>query len=201
MPPALVPPALVAIGTSWGGLAALGRILGDLPADFAAPVVVIQHRSKGSDRLLAELLQDLSDLEVHEAEDKDPLLPANVYVAPSDYHLLVDSGQISLTTDEPVRYSRPSIDVTFGSAAESCGSGAIGVVLTGANDDGSRGLSRILALGGQGIIQDPETAEIAIMPAAARRAAPAAEVLPLENIGPRLVELVGGLPGSRRKAG
>lgn len=192
---------IVAIGTSWGGLAAVGRILSALPPDFPVPIVVVQHRSRESNRFLAELLQDTSDLKVQEAEDKDVLAPAKVYVAPSDYHLLVDSAQVSLTIDEPVRYSRPSIDVTFSSIAESYGSGAIGVVLTGANQDGARGLARIIALAGRGLVQDPDTAEVPIMPAAAKRAAPSAEVLPLEEIGPRLVEMLRAGEPSRRKAG
>ncbi len=192
---------VVAIGTSWGGLSALGRILTSLPRGFPTPIVIVQHRSRESDKLLASLLQDLSDLTVQEAEDKDILTPSKVYVGPADYHLLVDAGQISLTTDEAVRYSRPSIDVMFESAAVEYGSSAIGVVLTGANQDGARGLARIVALGGRAIVQDPETAEVPIMPAAASKAVPAAEVLPLEDIGPRLVEMVSGSVHSRRKAG
>lgn len=194
-------PAMVAIGTSWGGLGALVGILSAIPEGFPAPILIVQHRSKDSDKLLSDLLQDVCALKVQEAEDKDFLLPSNVYVAPADYHLLVDGEQISLTTDEPVRYSRPSIDVTFSSVAESYGSGSIGVILTGANQDGARGLSQILAMGGRGLVQDPETAEVAVMPAAARRAAPDAEILPLEDIAPRLVEMVSGLVHSRRKAG
>ena len=192
---------IVAIGTSWGGLAALGRILSDLPKKFPAPLIVVQHRSKDSDDLLAKLLQDVCDLNVREAEDKDVLQPATVYVAPSDYHLMVDFGQVSLTTDAPVRYSRPSIDVAFESVSRAYGSGAIGVVLTGANDDGSRGLARIIALGGRGIVQDPDTAEVPIMPAAAVKAVPSAEVLPLEKIAARLVEMVSGSVHGKRKAG
>lgn len=192
---------VVAIGTSWGGLSALGRILGGLPAAFPLPIVVVQHRSKDSDDLMAKLLQDMSDLDVHEAEDKDTLLPSNVYVAPADYHLMVDDGEVSLTTDAPVRYSRPSIDVAFESVARSYGSGAIGVVLTGANEDGSRGLARIIALGGRGIVEDPESAEMPVMPEAARRAAPEAEVLPLQDIAPRLVRMAATPLQSKRKAG
>jgi two-component system chemotaxis response regulator CheB len=104
---------VVAIGTSWGGLSALGRLLGAMPGTFPLPILVVQHRSKDSDNLLAKLLQDMSDLTVREAEDKDMLVPSNVYVAPADYHLLVDAGQVSLATDAPVRYSRRSIDVAF----------------------------------------------------------------------------------------
>lgn len=192
---------IVAIGTSWGGLAALGRILTDLPKNFGAPVLVVQHRSKDSGDLLAKLLQDICDLNVREAEDKDVLKPATVYVAPADYHSMVDFGQVSLTTDAPVRYSRPSIDVAFESVSRAYGSGAIGVVLTGANDDGSRGLARIISLGGRGIIQDPRTAEIPIMPAAAVKAAPGAEILQLQEIAPRIVEMVNGSVHSKRRAG
>lgn len=190
---------VVAIGTSWGGLSALGRILGGLPAAFPLPIVVVQHRSKDSDNLMAKLLQDMSDLNIHEAEDKDTLLPSNVYVAPADYHLMVDDGQVSLTTDAAVRYSRPSIDVAFESVARSYGSGAIGVVLTGANEDGARGLARIIALGGRGIVEDPKTAEMRVMPEAAKRAVPDAEVLPLQDIAPRLVIMA--TPTQKRKAG
>lgn len=192
---------VVAIGTSWGGLNALVRILGGLPAGFPMPVVVVQHRSKDSDDLMAKLLQDMSDLNVREAEDKDTLLPSNVYVAPSDYHLLVDDGQVSLTTDAPVRYSRPSIDVAFESVARAYGSGAIGVVLTGANEDGARGLARIMDLGGRGIVEDPKTAEMPVMPEAAKRAAPDAEVLPLQDIAPRLLLMAAAPRQAKRKAG
>lgn len=192
---------IVAIGTSWGGLSALGRILGALPGDFAAPIVVVQHRSKDSDNLMAKLLQDTSDLTIREAEDKDTLLPANVYVAPSDYHLLVDGGEVSLTLDAPVRYSRPSIDVAFESIARSYGSAAIGVILTGANDDGARGLARIIALGGRGIVEDPASAEMPVMPEAAKRASPGAEVLPLQDIPARLVRMVNAPYQAKRKAG
>src|SRR5712671_3536309 len=168
--------SVVGVGTSWGGLAALRKLLGDLPGDFNLPVVVVQHRSKDSDRLLSQLLQDATDLRVCEAEDKDPLTPGTVHVAPADYHILVDTGYLSLTVEEPVRFSRPSIDVMLSSAADTYGSGAIGVVLTGANEDGARGLAHIVKRGGRALVQDPKTAEIPIMPAAAILAAPTAEI-------------------------
>jgi two-component system, chemotaxis family, protein-glutamate methylesterase/glutaminase len=181
--------SVVGVGTSWGGLAALRKLLGDLPGDFNLPVVVVQHRSKDSDRLLSQLLQDATDLRVCEAEDKDPLTPGTVHVAPADYHILVDTGYLSLTVEEPVRFSRPSIDVMFSSAADTYGSGAIGVVLTGANEDGARGLADIVKRGGRALVQDPRSAEIAIMPLAAVKMAPSAEVLPLEALAPKLIEL------------
>ena len=184
-----MPYSVVGIGTSWGGLAAMSRLLGELPADFSLPVVVVQHRSKDSDRLLSELLQDATDLKVSEVEDKEPLMPGTVYIAPADYHVLIDDGYLSLTVEEPVRFSRPSIDVMLSSAADTYGSGAIGVVLTGANEDGARGLSDIVKRGGRALVQDPRTAEIPIMPDAALKAVPSAEVLTLEALAPRLIEL------------
>jgi two-component system chemotaxis response regulator CheB len=196
-----MPGGIVAIGTSWGGLSALRRILGAIPAGFPMPIVVVQHRSKTADDLLAKLLQDVSDLAIREAEDKDVLMPSTVYVAPPDYHLLVENGQVSLATDAPVRYSRPSIDVMFESVAEAYGSGAIGVVLTGANQDGALGLARIVALGGRGVIEDPDSAEVPIMPLAAKAAVLEAEILPLQNIAQRLVEMASGSVHSKRKAG
>jgi two-component system chemotaxis response regulator CheB len=183
--------SVVGIGTSWGGLAAMTRLLGGLPGDFSLPVVVVQHRGKDSDRLLTELLQDATELRVCEAEDKEPLVPGTVHIAPANYHVLIDEGYLSLTVEEPVRFSRPSIDVMFSSAADTYGAGAIGVVLTGANEDGARGLSHIVRRGGRALVQDPRTAEIPIMPVAAIKAVPSAEILPLEALAPRLIELTG----------
>jgi len=184
-----MPYSVVAIGTSWGGLAALTKVLGDLPADFSIPVVVVQHRSTDSERLLGELLQDATDLRVREIEDKDALTSGTVHLAPANYHVLIDDGYASLTLEEPVRFSRPSIDVMLTSAADTYGSAAIGVVLTGANEDGARGLAHIVKRGGLALVQDPKTAEIPIMPEAAIRAVPKAEVLSLDALAPRLIEL------------
>jgi len=181
--------SIVGIGSSWGGLAAMSKLLGDLPGDFSLPVVVVQHRRADSDQLLAEILQDATHLTVSEVEDKEPLTPGTVHIAPANYHVLIDDGFLSLTLDEPVRFSRPSIDVMLTSAADTYGSGAIGVVLTGANEDGARGLFDIVKRGGRALVQDPRSAEIAIMPHAAVKAVPSAEVLPLEGLGPRLIEL------------
>jgi two-component system chemotaxis response regulator CheB len=184
-----MPYSVVAVGTSWGGLAAVTKLLGDLPGDFGIPIVLVQHRSKDSERLLVQLLQDATDLNVCEIEDKDPLVPATVHVAPANYHVMIESGYSSLTIEEPIRFSRPSIDVMFSSAADTYGSAAIGVVLTGANEDGARGLAHIVKRGGRALVQDPKTAEIPIMPEAAIRAAPTSEILPLERLAPRLIEL------------
>ena len=194
--------SIVVLGTSWGGLAAMTTLLGALPRDFALPIVVVQHRSKDSERLLGQLLQDGTDLRVCEIEDKDQLCPGTVHIAPSNYHALVESGFFSLSIDEPVRFSRPSIDVTFMSAADTYRECTIGVVLTGANEDGSRGLAHIVKRGGLALVQDPKTAEIPVMPQAAIREVPTAEVLPLKNIAPRLIALSKepALRGPRRKA-
>ena len=183
------------IGASWGGLAAMRCVLGALPSGFPLAVVVVPHRHRDSDRmLLSDLLQDRSVIPVHEAEDKMPLAAGRIFVAPPDYHLLVDRGHLSLSTDPPVRFSRPSIDVTFASVAATYGAQAVGVVLTGANDDGAEGLRRIADRGGYAIVQDPATAESPTMPAAAQRAVPTAQVLPLTGIGPHLVALAGQVP-------
>ena len=184
-----MPYSVVAIGTSWGGLAALTKLLGALPADFGIPMVLVQHRGKDSERLLVQLLQDATALQVCEIEDKDPLTPGRVHVAPANYHVLIESGYASLTIEEPVRFSRPSIDVTFTSAADTYRSATIGVVLTGANEDGARGLAHIVKRGGRALVQDPKTAEIPIMPEAAIRAVPTGEILPLHALAPRLIEL------------
>ena len=188
---------LVAVGASWGGLDALTVVLGALPGSFPAPVVVVQHRSpQAHSSSLVNLLAHRSALAVVEADDKMPIEPGHVYVAPPDYHLLVETGSLALSTDELVRYSRPSVDVLFESAADAYGAGVIGVVLTGANDDGARGLSRVRRLGGVGVVQDPATAERREMPEAAI-AAGADHVVPLSEIAPLLVELCAEQPAGR----
>ncbi|MFL5577017.1 MAG: chemotaxis protein CheB [Gemmatimonadaceae bacterium] len=204
-PPLGVSHGLVVVGASWGGLTVLSRLVADLPADLALSIAIVQHRSKESDHVLAQLLQDRAELRVREVEDKEPIVPGHVYVAPPDYHMLVDlvadQPHFSLTVDPPVRYSRPSIDVTFMSAADAFGPRAVGVVLTGANEDGAAGLRRIVDRGGHAIVQDPDTAEVRTMPLAARRAVPSAEVLPIEHIGPRLLTLVGRRLGAAPAVG
>ncbi len=181
--------ALVVVGASWGGLAALSKLVSSLPSDFGVPMAVVQHRSRHADNLLAGLLQDVSVLRVVDVEDKEPLEAGSIYIAPANYHMMVDDGHLTLTTDPVVRFSRPSIDVTFVSAGDAYPGKTLGVVLTGANDDGSRGLRHIVNRGGRAIVQDPETAESRAMPAAAMLAVPEAEVLPLEKIPGRLLEI------------
>lgn len=184
--------ALIVIGTSWGGLEALGVIVRGLPGNFPIPLVAVQHRSRDARPMLAELLQQTTELTVVDAEDKDALLPGHLLLAPPDYHLLIEDSFISLDTDQQVRYSRPSIDVTLISAAETYGARAAGLVLTGANDDGAAGLRRIADRGGLTLVEDPTTATSPVMPAAALRAVPQAKVLRLADIPSALVELADG---------
>jgi two-component system chemotaxis response regulator CheB len=188
---------IVAIGASWGGLAAIERVLRDLPSRFPVPVVIAQHRGRGSDAGLAGLLGAHCTLDVSEAEDKQALLPGSVLLAPPDYHLLVEPGAVALSVDEPVHFSRPSIDVLLASAAHAYGGGAVGVVLTGANDDGAAGLAQIVARGGAAIVQDPETAERREMPEAALAANPGARVMALGDIGRMLTDLAATPEGAQ----
>jgi two-component system chemotaxis response regulator CheB len=180
---------VVVVGASAGGLHALRTLVEGLPDDFELPVIVVQHRAKESE-LLCDLLQECSRLPVQEVFDKMDM-GRGVFVGPPDYHLLVDDGYFSLTTDEPVRYSRPSIDVMFESAVDTFGMDVVGVVLTGANADGARGLRRIADAGGHAVVQDPETAEVKVMPRFALRAVPEACVLPLEEIAGHLARIHG----------
>jgi two-component system chemotaxis response regulator CheB len=183
---------LVAIGASWGGLDVLREILRDLPAELNAAVVIAQHRSPESHpTAMRDLLGAVTRLRVTEASDKDELLPGTAYIAAPDYHLLIEPGLMTLSTDEPVLYARPSIDVLFETAAESYRERCIGVVLTGANDDGARGLARVVELGGTAIVQDPETAQRDEMPLAALRKTPSARVSPVAEIALLLIELCG----------
>jgi len=175
---------LVVIGASWGGLRAVGIVLDGLGDAAAASIVVGQHRGPAGGERLAPLLQRHTGLLVREAEDKDRLTPGTVYLAPPDYHTLIESdGSIALSTEAHVRHARPSIDVLFRSAAEAYRERCVGVVLTGANEDGAEGLALIKQLGGVAVVQDPRTAERREMPAAAIEATHADVVLPLEEIG------------------
>jgi two-component system, chemotaxis family, protein-glutamate methylesterase/glutaminase len=179
---------LVMVGVSAGGLDALCVLLASLPADTGLALVIVQHRSKDS-TALCEVLSSCGSVPVEEVVDKAALEPNRVYLAPPDYHLLVEEGFFSLSVDAPELYSRPSIDVAFQSAADSYRDRVIGVVLTGANHDGSIGLARIVEQGGAAVVQDPATAEVPTMPAAALRAVPDATVLPLERLAEFLVSL------------
>jgi two-component system, chemotaxis family, protein-glutamate methylesterase/glutaminase len=180
----------LAIGTSAGGVQALLRILPALPSGFPLPVLIVVHVPPDRDNALVPLFQARCQVEVKEAEDKELALPGVVYFAPSDYHLLVETdGSLSLSSDDLLNHSRPSIDVLFESAADAFGPAMIGIVLTGANEDGALGLKAVLAAGGSGVVEDPAGAYAPMMPAAARRACPAAEVMTLDAIADYLRRL------------
>ena len=181
---------IVVIGTSWGGLYALMELLGELPTDFPAPVLVVQHRGPDTDDArLGHVLSRYSALPVADAEDKQAIEPSRVYLGPADYHLGVERGHISLSVDEVVHFSRPSIDVLFESAADAYGSETIAVLLTGYGRDGAAGIARVRDAGGTTLVQEPASAMQGAMPQAAIDAGGALEVLPLEKIAARLVAL------------
>ena len=175
---------LVVVGASWGGLHAVGELLAGLPEELDAAVAVAQHRSADAARRgLEDLLQARTTRTVCEAGDKQPIEQRNVYVAPPDYHLLVERGSFALSVDERVQHARPSIDVLFESAADAYREQVVGIVLTGANEDGAAGLARIKDVGGVAIVQDPAEAERRAMPDAALAATSADAVLSLAEIG------------------
>ena len=186
-----MPYELIAIGASWGGLRAVGEVLAGLPADFGPAVVVAQHRSRDSVKgMLTDALGRRTAMTVCEADDKDPIKPGRVHLAPPDYHMLVEDGYFQLSLEAPVSHSRPSIDVLFESVAGTFASDCVGVILTGANADGAAGLAEIKRRGGYTIVQDPKTAERPEMPLAALAAEPDA-VLPLERIAAAVQEACG----------
>lgn len=159
---------LVTVGASWGGLEALKVVLAGLPPTFSLPVAIVQHRSSDSrDAGLAAYYDARCALPVCTIEDKQPIEPGHVYFAPPGYHLLVERGHFDLSRDLPIQFSRPSIDVLFEAAADAYGAATIGVVLTGANEDGAAGLRAIQSVGGFSIVQDPATAARGTMPRAA----------------------------------
>jgi two-component system, chemotaxis family, protein-glutamate methylesterase/glutaminase len=180
---------IIVVGTSWGGLAAVRTILGALPADFDIPIIVVQHRHRDSESNLGSFIARHTHLRVCDVEDKMPVEPGRLYVAPPDYHTLVEQGYLALSTDAPVRYSRPSIDVMLTSAADAYERRTVGVILTGGNADGAQGLRRVADVGGLPIVQDPATAEVAVMPEAAIDAVPQARVFPLDRIAGFLAAL------------
>ena len=181
---------MIAVGASWGGLEAVGNLLEGIPGELEQTIVVALHRGPDSVRGVLEwLLQRHIGRPVTEPDDKEELCRGRVYVAPANYHLLVDGGRFALSVDERVQYARPSIDVLFESVSEAYRERAIGIVLTGTNEDGARGLAAIKVRGGVAVVQDPRTAERRQMPEAAIAAAEADAVLPLDEIPPFLYGL------------
>lgn len=186
--PALPEVKVIVVGTSLGGFHALDVLLSPLPPDFCVPVVVVQHRHRTSTAALARFVESNIQMPVFDAEDGQPLNSGGVYLAPADYHVLVEDDRIRLSLEGPVNYSRPSIDLLFESAADEYGNGVIAVVMTGANDDGARGVRRIKEAGGTVLVQDPSTAEAPAMPDAAIKATKVDRILPLPDISRFLLE-------------
>lgn len=180
----------IVIGASAGGLAAVGKVLSKLKPSFCLPVLLVQHISPHTQSYLATHFEDKCALTVKEAEDKEPIKRGYFYIAPPNYHLLVEyDGCVALSIDPPVNFSRPSIDVLFESAADYFGKELIGIVLTGANSDGALGLKKIKERGGLAVVQTIETSEAPAMPTAAIETACVDHILPLEGIGDFLNEI------------
>jgi len=180
----------IVIGVSSGGMSALKYIFSALPAGFSTPIIIVQHINSNSDNEWIKLLNNKSNLTVKEADEKEKIVSGTAYIAPSNYHLLIEKDKtFSLTIDERVNFARPSIDVLFESAAEAYKNKLIGIVLTGSNNDGAKGIKCIKELGGLAIIQDPETAESSIMPASAIAAILPDYILSLEKIVQLLIKI------------
>lgn len=173
----------VVIGTSAGGLNALTYILKSLPYDFPCPIIIVQHRSKDQKFLLEQVLQHKCQITIKQADEKEKINPGTIYIAPPDYHLLVEGDKtFSLSADDYVKFSRPSIDVLFETASEVYKSNLVGIILTGANDDGTDGIKSIVSHGGHTIAQDPAEAQFPQMPIAAIRSNYIKEIMSLKGI-------------------
>lgn len=181
---------LIVIGSSSGGISALRSILTALPADFSIPLVLIVHRLKNVRNHLHDLFQGFTSLKVKEVEEKEKIRPGYVYIAPANYHLLIESDRsFSLIVDEPVNFSRPSIDVSFVSAAEVYRQNLLGILLSGANDDGAKGLLSIYENKGKVYVQDPEEAQVQTMPQAALNLLSGTKGLKLSEIAEKICAL------------
>jgi two-component system chemotaxis response regulator CheB len=188
--PDIQEPSVVVIGASVGAIEALSLLLPVLPPDYPFAVVVVVHVPPDRDSLLSSLFVSRCEMKVKEAEDKELLTAGTIYFAPADYHLMIEpDGRLSLSNEDPVRFSRPSIDVLFETAADALGDQVIGVVLTGGNHDGAKGLRSICDAGGRAWVQLPSEAEGAAMPEAAAEACPEAIVLPVQGIATALKSL------------
>lgn len=180
----------IVIGVSAGGLKALRIILLGLPKGFAVPVIIVQHLSANSDGDWIEILDGMSHIRIKEAEEKEEIKQGIAYIAPPNYHLLIENDRtFSLSGEERINFSRPSIDILFECAADVYGKSLIGIVLTGLNYDGAAGLKEIKKRGGLAIVEDPATAEWASMPESALEATEVDYIVPLEEIVPLLIKL------------
>jgi two-component system chemotaxis response regulator CheB len=186
----LPPIDAVVIGASAGGLAALGVLVAGLDDSFRLPLLMVQHVPEGVPTRLAEIFARKTGLCVKEADEKEPVVGATLYFAAPGYHLLVERDfSLSLSQDEPVLFSRPSIDVLFESAADVWGPRVAGILLTGASEDGAAGLAAIHRAGGLTVVQDPDEAEASTMPHAALQRFAPDYILPLRDIHRLLREL------------
>ncbi|CAN7625451.1 chemotaxis protein CheB [Acidovorax sp. LjRoot194] len=180
----------IVVGGSSGGVEALVALLPALPATLQAAMVVVLHLPRDRRSLLADIFRQRCALPMQEAGDKDRIEAGTVYFAPPDYHLLVDDGpRLSLSVDAPVHFSRPSIDVLFESAADLYGPRLVGILLSGANEDGAQGLAAIRSAGGLAIVQDPASAPMPTMPLAALARTPVDHTLPPAGIAALLAQL------------
>ncbi|WP_063582249.1 chemotaxis protein CheB [Achromobacter ruhlandii] len=180
----------IVIGGSSGAIDVLNLLLPALPAGLRAAVIVLLHLPGDRRSLLTDIFRDRCALPVLEAEDQMPIQAGHLYFAPPDYHLLVDRGpRLALSIGPPVHFSRPSIDVLFQSAADCYRERLLGVLLSGANEDGADGLAAIRAAGGHALVQAPETAAMRAMPDAALSRVPSSQVLPPEAIAALLARL------------
>ena len=183
----------VVMGASAGGIRAFERVLGALPGDFCLPIVICQHILPDAGPDFCRIFDAMTPLAVKEADEKEHPLPGHVYVAPPGYHLLIErDGSFSLCVDEKVCFARPSIDVLFESAAQAWSPALLGVLLTGANEDGAMGIKRIKERGGQTMVQSPGDAHRPVMPEAAIALQCVDHVLPLDGIGSFLADLQSG---------
>jgi len=173
---------IVVIGGSKGGIKAMETILSGIDSSFPHPVVLVLHRIANKEDVLIKIIQHHCRIPAAEPDDKDPVLSGHLYLAPADYHIMIEDGCFHLSIDEPVHHSRPSIDVLFVSAAEDYGNGVTAILLTGANADGTRGLMAVKRKRGTTLVQYPETAEAPEMPRSAIAAGAADQVLSLESI-------------------
>lgn len=173
----------IVIGASAGGVEALAHILPGFQERSRVACMIVLHLPRNRPSLLAEVLGARCALPVVEAQDKTPIVPGTVYVAPPDYHLLIDEGpSLALSVDDPVQFSRPSIDVLFETAADAYGERLLGIVMTGASEDGAKGLAAVAAAGGVTVVQDPEEAMVPTLPRGALRMTPDARVLRVDQI-------------------
>ncbi|HEX4263546.1 MAG TPA: chemotaxis protein CheB [Verrucomicrobiae bacterium] len=185
-----VPAEAVVMGASMGAIETLSFILPVLPADYPLPILIVVHLPPDADSLLSELFVAKCRLKVKEAEDKEVVARGTIYFAPANYHLLVESEHVlSLSSDEPELFSRPAINFLFESAADVYGDGLVGIILTGASEDGAHGLRMVGENGGVAVVQDPREAAAPDMPSAALKACPTAHVMTIDEIGTFLARL------------